>query len=402
MKIFYSWQSDTPYNIGKVFIREALDLAVSKISESMDFSEADRPSIDQDTQEVMGSPVIAGTIYEKIRNANIIVSDVTLIGSSKNGKKLINSNVGIELGFTHGVHGDEVVLAVMNTYYGKPADLPFDLRHRRWPVLFEVSPEADKSERQKIKQTLAKELGKILEQYFKHKPVLEAAKHDPLPFKANKALYSDEGEILVDTEDIQLSYNSYEPLVYLRLWPDTPLADIKGVELNELISKGLLFPLSDRALYTFNRRNRYGVISCGARDTEYMTSSTQIFKNREIWGIDAWLLSKKECPENYNFDYIATTSLEKGITTSLERYLRIAEYLNYPNLVHGSIGMVNIDNFKLTLPPGSWDKFSEPIFEDISVSFTIERSNPDSIQKVLKNIFEEVYDAAGLQRPLNN
>jgi hypothetical protein len=58
MKIFYSWQSDTPKEVGRTFIREALDAAVAGI----EVDEPDRPTIDQDTQGVLGSPVIADTI----------------------------------------------------------------------------------------------------------------------------------------------------------------------------------------------------------------------------------------------------------------------------------------------------------------------------------------------------
>jgi len=31
-----------------------------------------------------------------------------------------------------------VLLKVMNTHYGPPDELPFDLRHRRWPVKYRI------------------------------------------------------------------------------------------------------------------------------------------------------------------------------------------------------------------------------------------------------------------------
>lgn len=85
MKIFYSWQSDTPDNIGKSLIRHALDQAVDALSEQMELSESDRPAVDQDTQGVLGSPPIAETIFEKIRAAQVIVLDVTLTGATLAG-----------------------------------------------------------------------------------------------------------------------------------------------------------------------------------------------------------------------------------------------------------------------------------------------------------------------------
>jgi hypothetical protein len=78
MKVFYSWQSDTPRNVGKDFVREALDQAVT----GLEIDDAERPVVDQDTQGVRGSPVIAETIFDKIRGANIVVVDLTLVGNT--------------------------------------------------------------------------------------------------------------------------------------------------------------------------------------------------------------------------------------------------------------------------------------------------------------------------------
>ena len=165
MNIFYSWQTDTPDKTGKAFIRLALDDAVSEMAEDMGLSEADRPSVDQDTQGVMGSPGIAETIFEKIKSSEVMVVDVTLVGKTSSGKKLINSNVACELGFAHGWHGDQVLLAVMNTHYGPPEDLPFDLQHRRWPLRYKLSPDSSREERKVERVKLSKQLKPILKLY---------------------------------------------------------------------------------------------------------------------------------------------------------------------------------------------------------------------------------------------
>src|SRR5271155_3827103 len=106
MKIFYSWQSDTPRDTGKDFIREALDVAVS----GLQIDESERPVIDQDTAGVLGSPVVADTIFDKIKAADVVVVDVTLTGKTAKDKPLINSNAAIELGYAIGLHGDEGLL----------------------------------------------------------------------------------------------------------------------------------------------------------------------------------------------------------------------------------------------------------------------------------------------------
>lgn len=54
--------------------------------------------LDQDTKGVLGSPPIADVILNKIKAADVVVSDVTLVASGRGDKRHINSNVAIELG----------------------------------------------------------------------------------------------------------------------------------------------------------------------------------------------------------------------------------------------------------------------------------------------------------------
>lgn len=51
MKVFYSWQSDTPAKVGRTFIRDALEAAIA----GLHLEDAVRPEIDQDTKGVLGS-----------------------------------------------------------------------------------------------------------------------------------------------------------------------------------------------------------------------------------------------------------------------------------------------------------------------------------------------------------
>jgi hypothetical protein len=138
MKIFWSWQSDTPGKTGRHLVRDALLEAVEKLKIDVGIDEpAPRDlHVDFDRKGVPGSPDLARTIFDKIRSTSIMVADVTPIatiencGSSSSGKRVMNPNVAIELGY--GLHSlsDSNVLMVLNTYYGGPEKLPFDLRHK--------------------------------------------------------------------------------------------------------------------------------------------------------------------------------------------------------------------------------------------------------------------------------
>ena len=153
MKVFWSWQSDTPGKIGRHFVREALIAAIAALRVEAEIDEPEgRDSLstlhlDHDRQGVPGSPDLARIILDKISSAAVFVADVTLIGivtTSREDapkKKLINANVAIELGYSLGTIGDGSLLMVMNEHFGTRDDLPFDLKAKAGPLLFRLAPE---------------------------------------------------------------------------------------------------------------------------------------------------------------------------------------------------------------------------------------------------------------------
>jgi hypothetical protein len=153
MKVFWSWQSDTPGKIGRHFVRQALSKAIEELKEAPDIEErSEIPAglhIDHDREGVSGSPDLARLILEKIDQSAVVVADVTPVGTvsvaehSAQPKKLINSNVAIELGYSLHALGDRAILMVLNDHYGGRSDLPFDLQAKAGPILFKLRPEAD-------------------------------------------------------------------------------------------------------------------------------------------------------------------------------------------------------------------------------------------------------------------
>jgi len=65
--VFYSWQMDTPTDIGRNFIGTALELAIDMLNSDAGVEEASRGvSLDSDTQGVSGSPPIVETISGRL------------------------------------------------------------------------------------------------------------------------------------------------------------------------------------------------------------------------------------------------------------------------------------------------------------------------------------------------
>lgn len=123
--VFYSWQSDVKQN--RSFIQDALEKAAKQIKAS---SVGIEPVIDRDTKGVAGSPDIKKVIYDKIEKDQAFVGDLTLINprAGKKRRPTPNPNVLVELGYALKHHGDSRIIQVVNTAYGKPENLPFDLR----------------------------------------------------------------------------------------------------------------------------------------------------------------------------------------------------------------------------------------------------------------------------------
>lgn len=173
MKIFWSWQSDTPGKIGRHFIRKALDDAVEELKRDLSLDEPkEREAIedlhvDQDRQGLPGSIDLLPEILKKIDASGIVVADVTPVGAvdsegdgeAKPKKRLINSNVAIELGYAYRALTGSYVLLVMNRHFGKHEDLPFDLRHKGGTLSFNLAPNATADDIKYAGKALAKDLG---------------------------------------------------------------------------------------------------------------------------------------------------------------------------------------------------------------------------------------------------
>jgi len=141
--VFYSWQSDLPRKLSRDVIHRAASAAVARIE--ADASVEDAPRLDHDTQGVAGAPEISSTIFRKIDQCAVFLGDLTFVGATGSAvagalpKKLPNANVLLELGYAASKIGWDRVILVMNTAYGEPGELIFDLRHRRFPLAFSLS-----------------------------------------------------------------------------------------------------------------------------------------------------------------------------------------------------------------------------------------------------------------------
>lgn len=161
-KIFYSWQSDCPSNTNRNLINTALEKAIESLQK--DDTTTINPVMDRDTLGVPGSPDIVHSIFSKIDNTFAFVCDVSIIDPTSS-RPAPNPNVLVELGYAVKTLGWDRIIMVMNTEYGEPDRLPFDLKSKR-VLTYKLS--ATEEEKAPIRNSLSKTFATALRMIFDH------------------------------------------------------------------------------------------------------------------------------------------------------------------------------------------------------------------------------------------
>lgn len=186
IRVFYSWQDDIDSRLNRSFIKNCLDSTLAELNKKVEIDEAVRPQIelDHDTKGIPGIPDIANTILHKISVADIFITDLTFVAEYQNHKdttkKVSNQNVMFEFGFAFNALGPGKIICLFNEAFGHPHDLPFDLQHRRWPIMFNL-PSANASEKADQKIQLQRALRNAIEAIL-NSPSIKKAKlglHSP-------------------------------------------------------------------------------------------------------------------------------------------------------------------------------------------------------------------------------
>jgi len=126
--VFFCWQST---NLGnKKFISDSLKLAL------IDFPEY---KYDEATRERAGAVDVYESILDKIDKASLFVADISKVFEKIiPGKKLINSNVALEVGYALAKLPKDNIALIFDTNSGDSDKLPFDIRNlRRADLKFE-------------------------------------------------------------------------------------------------------------------------------------------------------------------------------------------------------------------------------------------------------------------------
>jgi hypothetical protein len=427
VKIFWSWQADTPGKTGRHFVRAALAEAVAALKQPEDIEEpaagAAREALhlDHDRQGVAGSPDLAATIFRKIDAAAVFIADVTLVGSTdavtpeaavaKPLKRLINSNVAIEYGYAQRGLGDEAILMVQNTYYGDREGLPFDLKHKAGPIQYSLAPGASRKEIEAERAKLRAVLIEALKPYLSRgaTPAVNAPFKE-VPSTTTSAFFWQPGEVLAhlgttrpaalrhpsEAEDA-IDYRFDEPRAfYLRLLPKSPLAEAFSItSLMQIVERRQLRVLSRTGIGGWPGRNGYGAIAFEPHGTATTpVAFTQLFRNREIWGVTGELAVRY-----YEKLVVPMVNVSNVYRQTLASYIATAQdALGVPPPYDVEMGAVGLREMCLSLPvPNPYNEVSGPVYDyEFKRRSILNDISEASQQTLVEQFIAGLYDLAGI------
>lgn len=394
MKIFWSWQSDTPAAEGRNFVKTSLVAALAQLADDLEWSEAERAELDHDTKDVPGLAPIADTIFEKIDNAAVFVADITPTGATPDGrKKTPNPNVLIELGYALKALGPQQIILVANAAGGfRPEDLPFDLRHRRGPITYEVALSADKATKGRAMKALTNSLASALRMNVESiapRGGKEHVRHQSLP--EDRAIWFDLSQPIGLHDNVTGTLQQGPTLAYLRV----SASDWTG-------EKPSRRAITDSGISAFGEwvngsgpvPNQLGVLAGGwGRSAGEVSALTQWFdRTAEIWGVSP----------AYGFHsngrlQLATTALARQWRKRLREWIALFEKLGAKGPYQVEAGLTGIQDIYW---PADFDFFDQPKCLDPEVILvrSDKNWNEETQLRFLTDVFGKICDSFAIER----
>ena len=221
----------------------------------------------------------------------MFVPDVTFV-SDNDARRTPNPNVMIEYGCALRTPGAEKIVGVMNTHFGAPTELPFDMRHRRFPVTYDLAPDADTETRSRVRERLAADLSCAIAVVLDARPapVVETPpSFERFPVADGGATFVKANELFpmwVDGEGETQRRFPVGPKIFLRLMPRDKVRPIERAAVLEVLADSQLWPLGYKRYQGWGMgTNRFGgcYVARHPADDTLIGAMSQIILTREFW-----------------------------------------------------------------------------------------------------------------------
>jgi hypothetical protein len=420
--IFFSWQVDTPPLTGRNFLERALERAIGRINDGLEVDEPEREElvVDRDTKGVAGQPPIVETIFKKIDATAVFVPDLTFVGTRVDGRPTPNPNVLIEYGWALKSLGHGRIVPVMNIAHGAPTaeSMPFDMRHLRNPIEYDVREDSSEAHRKNERERLAKALEDALRAVFESEGYRARERRSALPAfepvaTADKPSRFRHPGVAIGIRDhpftqnqIQEIYLTDSPGIWLRVMPTIALSrrwsalEIKaaattdGVFLTPIFhqSPGLSYLRADDGFGTF-----------AGQDDNSTSEIAFGFESGEVWSVNSKLISRIRAAVSSSGDQPGIASVESQFKLALTSYISFLGRLGLKPPYKWIAGMEGLKGFGLYHAPRPGHQFIMPgprgscVAEAVSEEGTF--SEGQTVADALKPFFLKLFAKCGIERP---
>lgn len=194
IKIFYSWQTTTNTKYNKNFILTCIEKAVKKVKLKPELKDVEFVILEGVTGEPGSSQVASKIADERIPTSDIFISDLSVVNQITYFQKIVrrvvgdkfkpfqNNNVIYEYGVAYNAIGLEKMIGVLNTTYGSPDEnpdnIPFDLKHIRFPIGYAYSEKTKNKDY--VQKKLVDDLASAIKETAKFALQSQKSKFHPL------------------------------------------------------------------------------------------------------------------------------------------------------------------------------------------------------------------------------
>ncbi len=204
-----------------------------------------------------------------------------------------------------------------------------------------------------------------------------------------------------DGSDIAININDGEH-IFLRLVPSVSIDPINPTDALKLVQQGGLIPMTDSLFGLHADRNRHGAFVYAHVDGP-IHHVTELLKNGELWGIDAYSINKKFRMEsaNVNFGYFPCSYFELVFKLALTNYLTFTKNtLRISPPLKLIAGATRVEGYKMSLPSSHFHTpFGGNVVEQNIVYSAIIQTYEQKPFDILLPFFEYVWRECGLERP---
>ena len=392
--VFYAWQSDHPSGICRSFIRRALDKVARQLAQDATVQDAPRDvlvAVDTDTRGIPGSPPVAETILAKIADCDSFVADLTSMPTATGLRASPNPNVLLEYGYALATLGDRRVVAVMNDAFGSPEKLPFDIRHRRWPIRYTLAPDATDVDRERARATMVRELRGALTQILQTPPSVPDAPSpasDKIQARNLWAMSS-----YVQPEDGDRVGITYGPSATIEIAP----ADLAPPRLSyaamNVAAAGFIPPAANEGEGSTGRIHRGVVRFTLQADGTTVRAASAVTDDSRLHSIDFALLGEEIGGKRV----VPVAAIEDLLFGAFSNLIDVADrHLKLTPPLHAWVRLTGISDFMLAVDPSMYDRDTlGPILSGrVAREFRIASFDEDP-DTLLGPLFDDLYDEAG-------